>query len=107
MRRIPHSKRDEFKRMLDEMLDAKLIQPSDSSWASPLMLVSKPDRSIRITIDYRLLNNRTMKDAHPLPNTQDLYTLLAKSRLYTKIDLFSGYFQILMSKCNCIICCNS
>ena len=100
MRRIPHSKRDEFKQMLDEMLEANLIQPSESPWASPLMLVSKPDGSIRVTIDYRLLNGRTMKDAHPIPNSQDLYAVLAKSRWYTKIDLYTGYFQILMSECS-------
>jgi hypothetical protein len=97
MRRIPHSKRDEFKKMLDEMLEANLIQPSDSPWASPLMLVSKLDSSIRVTIDYRLLNGRTTKDAHPLPNSEDLFALLAKSRWYTKIDLYTGYFQIMMS----------
>ncbi|CAF1054648.1 unnamed protein product [Brachionus calyciflorus] len=77
MRRIPYSKRDEFKKMLDEMLDAKLIQPSESSWASPLML-------------------RTQKDANPLPNSEDLYVLLSKSKCYTKTDLITGYFQILM-----------
>ncbi|CAF0859275.1 unnamed protein product [Brachionus calyciflorus] len=53
------------------MLDAKLIQPSESSWASPLMLVSKPDGSIRVTIDYRSLNERTQNDAHPLPFCED------------------------------------
>ena len=96
MRRIPYSKREEFKTMLDEMLEANLIRPSDSPWASPLMLVSKPDGSIRVTIDYRLLNGRTMKDAHPLPNSEDLYASLAKSSWYTKLDLYTGYFQILM-----------
>ncbi|CAF1129296.1 unnamed protein product, partial [Brachionus calyciflorus] len=96
MRRIPYSKRDEFKKMLDEMLEAKLIQPSESSWASPLILVSKPDGSIRVTIDYRSLNERTQKDAHPLPNSEDFYVLLSKSKWYTKMDLITGYFQILM-----------
>ena len=62
------------------------------------MLVSKPDGSIRVTIDYRSLNERTLKDAHPLPNNEDLYALLAQSRWFTKLDLYTGYFQILMKK---------
>ncbi|CAF0929655.1 unnamed protein product [Brachionus calyciflorus] len=94
MRRIPFSKRGEFDKMIDEMLEAKLIQPSNSSWSSPIYLVNKQDGSIRFTVDYRLLNNITKKDAHPLPNIDDLFPLLAKSRWFTKLDLFTGYFQI-------------
>lgn len=96
MRRVPYSKRDEFKKMIDEMLEAKLIQPSNSPWSSPIYLVAKPDGSIRITVDYRLLNGCTRLDAHPLPNNEDLFASLAKSRWYTKLDLYSGYFQIAM-----------
>ncbi|CAF0816710.1 unnamed protein product [Brachionus calyciflorus] len=80
--------------MIDEMLSANLIQPSQSSWSSPIYFVSKPDGSFRLTIDYRLLDNVTKKDAHPLPNIDDLFALLSKSKWFTKLDLFSGYFQI-------------
>ncbi|CAF1018509.1 unnamed protein product [Brachionus calyciflorus] len=98
VRRVPYSKRAEFKKMLDEMLDAKLIQRSESSWSLPVLLVAKPDGTIRFTVDYSKLNNDTVKDAHPLPNSEDMFALLANSRWYTKFDLLSGYYQIALEK---------
>jgi hypothetical protein len=101
MRRIPFSKRDEFKKMLDEMLEAGLIRASTSPWSLPILLVAKKDGSIRFTVDYRMLNERTCKDAHPLPNTDDMFALLAKAKWFTKLDLFSGYYQIRMAEQSC------
>lgn len=94
MRRVPFSKRAEFKKMLDEMLEAGLIQKSESSWSSPVLLVSKEDGSIRFTVDFRSLNLATIKDAHPLPNCEDMFALLSQSVWYTKLDLYSWYYQI-------------
>ncbi|CAF1052565.1 unnamed protein product [Brachionus calyciflorus] len=98
VRRVPYNKRAEFKKMLDEMLEAKLIQKSESSWSSPVLLVAKPDGSIRFTVDYSKLNALTVKDAHPLPNSEDLFAQLANSRWYTKFDFLSGYFQLKLSR---------
>ena len=94
VRRVPYHKRMEFKVMLDEMLEAGLIQKSESPWSSPVLLVSKPDGSIRFTVDYSKLNNLTIKDAHPLPNAEDMFALLANSKWYTKLDLYQGFYQI-------------
>ena len=58
--------------------------------------MSKRDNSIRLTIDYRWLNERTVKDAHPLPNIPDLYAQLSQSTYYTKVDCFSGFYQVQM-----------
>ncbi|CAF1154308.1 unnamed protein product, partial [Brachionus calyciflorus] len=84
VRRVPYSKRAEFKKMFDEMLEAKLIQKSESSWSSPVLLVAKPDGFKRFTVDYSKLNALTVKDAQPLPNSEDLFAQLANSRWYTK-----------------------
>ena len=56
------------------MLDAGVIRPSNSEYASPIHLVGKPDGSIRFTCDYRMLNDITIKDRYPLPLIQDILT---------------------------------
>ena len=94
MRKVPYSKRDEFYQLIKEQLDANIIAASSSPWSSPVLLVAKPDGSIRLTIDYRWLNDITEKDAHPLPNMECLYTELEKSKYFTKIDCFSGFYQV-------------
>ena len=73
-----------------------LIVHSKSAWLSPMHLVSKPDGSIRITIDYRKLNAVTVKDAFPLPNIQHIFLQLTGARVFSKLDLSSGYYQIKM-----------
>ena len=96
IRRVPFAKLGEFKKILQDQLDAGIIKPSDSAWCSPVHLVLKPDGSIRITIDYKKLNDATVKDAYPIPYIESLYTQLTNSRYYTKIDCFNGYYQVMM-----------
>ena len=95
IRRVPYSKLEEFKKLLQDQLDAGIIVPSDSAWCSPVNLVMKSDGSIRITIDYKKLNDACVKDAYPIPHMESLYTKLTHSKFYTKIDCFNGYYQIL------------
>ena len=95
IRRVPYSKLDEFKKLLQDQLDSGIIVPSDSAWCSPVNLVMKTDGSIRITIDYKKLNDACVKDAYPIPHMESLYTKLTHSKFYTKIDCFNGYYQIL------------
>ena len=96
MRRVPFSRREAFYKLLMEQVEAKLLIPSRSPYSSPVLLVSKPDGSIRLTIDYRWLNLATVKDAHPLPNIENLFVELSKSKFYTKIDCYSGFYQVQM-----------
>ena len=96
IRRVPYAKLEEFKKIIQDQLDAGIIEPSDSAWCSPVHLVMKPDGSIRITIDYKKLNDACIKDAYPIPHMESLYTQLTNSRFYTKIDCFNGYYQIMM-----------
>lgn len=97
-RRVPASKVNEFRKLLNEMKDANLIQPCSNAWSSPVLLVPKKDGSIRLTIDYRKLNERTQKDAFPLPHQDDLFAKLATAKWFSKLDLFSGYYQIRMDE---------
>ena len=79
------------------MLQARLISHSKSDWLSPINIVIKKDGSIRLTIDYRKLNERTVKDAFPVPNIHDLLGKLTEAKIFSKFDLSSGYFQIQMN----------
>ena len=61
-----------MRNQVDEMLEAEIIEPSDSPWSSPVVLVAKPDGSQRFCVDYRALNSVTKRDLHPLPRCDDI-----------------------------------
>ncbi len=94
VRRIPHFRRQEAKKLLDDMLDKGIIRPSDSPWASPVVLVPKKDGSLRFCMDYRRVNAVTRKDAYPFPRVDDILDTLAGSRWFSTLDLLSGYWQV-------------
>ena len=76
------------------MLEKGVIQPSDSPWSSPIVLAKKKDGSVRFCIDYRKVNAITRKDAYPLPRIDETLDTLAGSKLYTTLDLKTGYWQV-------------
>ncbi|GFT60659.1 transposon Tf2-9 polyprotein [Trichonephila clavipes] len=86
-RRIIH---EEVQKMLDE----GIIQPSESPWSSPIVLVRKKDGSWRFCVDYRKLNNVTKKDVYPLPRIDDTLDCLKGAMFFSSMDLRSGYWQI-------------
>lgn len=88
--------REEIHKQVQKLLDADLIEPSHSPWASPVILVRKKDGSYRFCIDYRRLNSITIKDAHPLPRVDDSLDALSGVTLFSTLDLSSGYWQIQM-----------
>ena len=77
-----------------KMLEAGVIIPSNSSWASPVVLVNKSDGSTRFCVDYRMVNNLTRKDAYPLPRIDECFDTLAGSHWFCTMDLASGYWQV-------------
>ena len=98
-RPVPHHKKVEIDKQIDEMLRKGLIEPSDSEWASPVLMVGKKDGSLRFCIDYRRLNDITKHDAFPLPNINDCLSSLGKGCSYfSSLDLASGYWQMGMEK---------
>src|SRR3954454_4336803 len=84
----------ELKKQLDAMLEIGLIQPSASPWRSPVLFVDKKDGTIRLCMDYRKLNDVTIKNKYPLPKKEDLFDQLTGSQVFSKIDLRTGYHQL-------------
>ena len=79
------------------MLQLGVIRPSHSPWASPVTLVPKKDGGTRFCIDYRQLNAVTIKDRYPLPLIQDIFDQLGGSKLFSTLDMRSGFWQLPMS----------
>ena len=84
----------ELKAQLEELLSKGFIQPSISPWGAPVLFVKKKDGSLRLCIDYRQLNRVTIRNQYPLPRIDELFDQLQGSRVYSKIDLRSGYHQL-------------
>ena len=93
-RRIPLAKMQDVNREIKEMLAKGVIEESDSPWSSPIVLVKKKDNSIRFCIDYRRVNEVTIKDSHPIPRIESILDALSGSKFYSTIDLKSGYWQV-------------
>jgi len=92
--RMSASELAELKKQLEDLLDKKFVRPSVSPWGAPMLLVKKKDGSMRLCIHYRQLNKVTIKNRYPLPRINDLMDQLVGARVFSKIDLRSGYNQI-------------
>ena len=84
----------ELKTQLEELLSKGFIRPSTSPWGALVLFVKKKEGSLRLCIDYRQLNRATIRNQYPLPRIDDLFDQLHGSRVYSKIDLRSGYHQL-------------
>ena len=92
--RTSYKEKEIIENEVKKMLDSGLIKESKSPWSSPIVLVPKKDGTIRFAIDYRKLNSITKKDAHSVPLISDILETLSESRIYTKLDLRSGFWAI-------------
>nr|GFC12498.1 putative reverse transcriptase domain-containing protein [Tanacetum cinerariifolium] len=90
------SEMKDLSEQLNELSDKGFIRPSSSPWGAPVLFVKKKDGSFRMCIDYRELNKLTLKNRYPLPRIDDLFDQLQRSSVYSKIDLRSGYHQLMV-----------
>ena len=88
---MPPNELAKLKIQLQELLDKGLIRPSSSPWGCSTLFVKKKDKSLRMCVDYRLLNIVTIKNKYHLPRINILFDQLAKAMIFSKIDLRSGY----------------
>eukprot|EP00731_Ephydatia_muelleri_P008792 Em0004g1130a len=100
-RRLPFHQREEVKELLDGMLERQVIEPSQGSWSSPVVLVKKKDGSTRFCVDFRQLNAVTKKDAQPLPRIDETLDVLGSARWFSCLDLTSGYWQVEVAPEDC------
>jgi hypothetical protein len=84
----------ELKTQIDELLEKGYIRPSTSPWAAPVLFVEKKDGTKRMCIDYRSLNEVTVKNKYPLPQIEDLFDQLRGASVFSKIDLRLGYHHL-------------
>ena len=92
--RMPFAARQEVAKQLDRMQKDDVIQPSQSPWASPVVLVQKKDGSHRFCVDYRGLNSVNKQETFPLLRIDDLLDQLGGSKYFSTLDLASGFWQI-------------
>jgi hypothetical protein len=84
----------ELKKQIDELLENGYIRPSTSPWVDPVLFVEKKDGTKRMCIDYRALNEVTVKNKYPMPRIEDLFDQLRGASVFSKIDLRSGHHQL-------------
>ncbi|EYC14484.1 hypothetical protein Y032_0040g234 [Ancylostoma ceylanicum] len=93
-RPVPYGIRAEVESMQIDLKDRKVVEDSQSPWASPIVLVAKKDGTIRLCVDYREVNKVTKKDSYPLPPIDITLQNLQGKRWFTSLDLASGYWQV-------------
>jgi hypothetical protein len=92
--RMPPNELAELKTQLQDLLEKGFIRPSSSPWGCPAIFVKKKDQTLRMCVDYRPLDEVTIKNKYPLPRIDILFDQLTGARVFSKIDLKSGYHQI-------------
>ena len=85
---------------MEDLLEKGFIRPSQSPWGALVLFVKNKDGSLIMCIDYQQLNRVTIKNRYPLPRIDDLFDQLQGASFFSKIDLWSGYYQVRVRECD-------
>ena len=96
--KVPQKLEEVVNNEIENMFKMGIIRPSASPWAFPVVVVPKPDGTIRFCVDYRKLNSITKMDAYPVPSTDRMIEKIALATYITTLDLTKGYWQIPLYK---------
>ena len=96
--KVPYALKDKVKTELDQWLEWGIIKKSNSSWASPMVVVKNSDSTIRLAIDFRKLNNHVNVDNFPMPDRDTVISKLSNAKYLTKLDLTKAFLQIPLSQ---------
>ena len=96
MKRYSHTDMESLKKEIESLLNAGLIKTSESEFGAQILFVNKKDGTRRMVIDYRSLNEDTVRDVYPLPLIDQIFDRLGDARIFSKLDLRSGYHQQLL-----------
>ena len=96
--RTPHSLREKVKAELDSMLNLGVIEPSTSAYASPIVVVPKPNGDVRVCTDYRALNKISEFDPYPIPRIDQILDEVAGKRYISTLDLTKRFYQVPLDK---------
>jgi len=96
--RLSYVETNELKKQLTDLQTKRFIRPSVSPFGAPVLFVHKKEGILQLCVDYRVLNKITIKNRYPLPQIDNLINKLVGSKYFTKIDLYSGYYQIPLTK---------
>ena len=94
--RQPHLLRQEAMRQVDNLLHQGVVEPSVSPWSAPVLMVPKKDGSYRFCVDFRGLNRVTSWSEYPIPRIDDCLESMNGAKIFTTLDLASGYWQVLL-----------
>ena len=92
--RLSFTEQEELKKQLQILSNSNLIRPSNSPFGSPVLFVKKKSGELRMCVDFRALNNITVKNRYPLPRIDDMLDQLSNAKVFSKLDLTSGYWQV-------------
>ena len=95
---LPHPLYGEIKHYIEDLLNREFIKPSKSSYSSPCVVVRKRDGTLRLCIDYRALNQKTIQDCPPLPCVQEAPDNLGGNHWFSTLDQEKAYHQGVVSK---------
>ncbi len=96
--RVPEARRQAIEEEIQQMLKLGVIEPSNSPWSSPIVMVPKPDGTLRFCDDFCHLNEVSEFDSYPMPRVDELLDRLGRARYISTLDLTKGYWQVPLSE---------